>query len=108
MSLKKGREAEDAATSYLLKQGFLIVDRNVYVGKKEIDIVALKDNVLHFVEVKSGDSFEPLDNITYKKLSNLTYAIGRYMFSKKLSCDFMLDVIAVRGKNIEHLENVTF
>jgi len=108
VSLKKGREAEDFAVSYLVNSDYIIIDRNVYMGKKEIDIVALKDNVLHFVEVKSGEGFEPLDNVTYKKLSNLTYAIERYMVSKKLNCDFMLDVIALRGKNIEHLENVTF
>lgn len=108
MSLKKGREAEDFAISYLVNSNYIIIDRNVYVGRKEIDIVALKESVLHFIEVKSGERFEPLDNVTYKKVSNLTYAIERYMASKRLDCDFMLDVIAIRGEKIEHLENITF
>ena len=53
----KGNIAEDRACEYLRSRGFRIIDRNVYNRFGEIDIIALKDSVLHFVEVKSGNAF---------------------------------------------------
>jgi len=107
LSVSKGREAEDLAVSYLFENGFSVVSRNVYVGKKEIDIIAMKAGVLHFIEVKSGSGFEPLDNMTHKKLSNLIYAINTYVSNHKLESDYVLDVLVVRDRNIELIENIT-
>lgn len=107
MSRVKGDAAEETATRYLLGEGYSIIDRNVYVGKKEIDIIALKDEVLHFVEVKSGDRFEPIYNITQSKLQNLIYAISLYMNKKCFENDFMLDALIIKNGNIEHIENIT-
>ncbi len=49
----KGRLGEDIACEYLVKRGFSIRDRNYRKKWGEIDIIATKDNKLHFVEVKS-------------------------------------------------------
>jgi len=46
-----GRLGEDIATGYLKNRGFHIITRNYRKKWGEIDIIAKKDNVLHFVEV---------------------------------------------------------
>lgn len=53
----KGRAAEDVAASDLLARGWEIVARNWRRGSGEIDIVALKDGLLAFVEVKAIDAY---------------------------------------------------
>jgi len=63
---KFGNESEDRAIEYLEKGGFIIIERNFYAKKMgEIDIVAKKEDVLHFIEVKSSSnsSYEPIYNI---------------------------------------------
>ena len=54
-TLKKsvGNLGEDYSSRYLESRGYTILGRNVYVDKKEIDIIAEKDGVISFVEVKT-------------------------------------------------------
>jgi len=53
VSTKKGKHGEDTACRYLKKHGYEVVDRNRRLARGELDIVAVKDEVLVFVEVKS-------------------------------------------------------
>ena len=54
-----GRKGEDMAHRYLQKIGYAVVGRNYRAGAdSEIDIVARKDDLLVFVEVKSRSSAE--------------------------------------------------
>ncbi len=76
-SRHKGAQAEDFACVFLRECGFEILERNFFARYGEIDIIALKDNVVHFIEVKSGESFEPIYNITPSKIKKLTKEIGR-------------------------------
>ncbi|MDE7448198.1 MAG: YraN family protein, partial [Helicobacter sp.] len=52
MSRAKGNLAEDKAATFLRHNDFRIVARNFYTRFGEIDIIAIKKDVLHFVEVK--------------------------------------------------------
>ena len=45
-----------------------MVERNFFSQFGEIDIIALKKGVLHFIEVKSGENFDPIYAITPSKL----------------------------------------
>jgi putative endonuclease len=47
-----GREAEEIAARHLQARGWTILGRNVRSGRREVDIIAMKDGVLAFVEVK--------------------------------------------------------
>ena len=44
-----GLLGEDKAQSYLKKQGFEIIERNFHSKFGEIDIIAKKDEILHFI-----------------------------------------------------------
>jgi len=52
VSTKRGREAEERAARHLRRHGYCILDRNIRAGRGELDIVARKDGILAFVEVK--------------------------------------------------------
>ena len=108
MSRAKGNLAEDKACRFLDENGFMIVERNFYSRFGEIDIIALKDEVLHFVEVKSGLDFESaIQNITPKKLSRLIRTGDVYMKKNKLDASYMYDAIIVTPKKVELVENIT-
>jgi putative endonuclease len=108
MSRAKGNLAEDKANEFLLASGYRVLERNFYSRFGEIDIIALKDEVLHFVEVKSGLDYESaVQNITPKKLSRLIKTAHVYMKKNSLELDFMIDALIITPKNIELIGNIT-
>lgn len=108
MSRAKGNLAEDKASEFLLRNGFTIVERNFYSRFGEIDIIAVKERVLHFIEVKSGlDYTSAIENITKRKLSRLIRTGDVYMKKNAIDVDFVYDAIVVTPKDIELLENIT-
>ena len=108
MSRAKGNAAEDIACRFLLDNGFRVVERNFYSRFGEIDIIALKDDVLHFVEVKSGLDYESaVLNITKSKLSKIIKTAHAYMKKSSLDVDFVFDALIVAGQKTEFIENIT-
>lgn len=108
MSRAKGNIAESRASDYLIEEGFFILERNFYSRFGEIDIIATKEQVLHFVEVKSGQDYElAIQNITRTKLSRLIKTADIYMKKNALDVDFMLDAVVVTPHTIEMIENIT-
>ena len=63
----RGARGEELAAAYLQGQGWDIVARNVRSRRGEVDLVAGRDDLLAFVEVKAWDSYDAAD---------LEYAIG--------------------------------
>ena len=57
---QKGWRAEEYAARRLVRAGYHIIDRNVYVGVGEIDIVAEHDRRLVFIEVRSRSLNTPV------------------------------------------------
>ena len=107
MSRVVGNRAEDKAVEYLKQAGFEIVERNFYSKFGEIDIIALKSRVLHFIEVKSGKNFDPIYAITPKKLNKILKTINYYILKKKINSDIVLDALIIKGNDVELLENIT-
>ena len=108
MSRAKGNRAEDKAAIFLEDNGYLVIERNFYSRFGEIDIIASKDDVLHFIEVKSGEDYElAVQNITPTKLSRIIRTANVYIKKNALNVDFMLDAIVVTPKTIEIIENIT-
>jgi len=108
MSRAKGNLAEDKACNYLNENGFIIIERNFYSRFGELDIIATKDEVIHFIEVKSGLDYESaIGNITKSKLSKLIKTANVYMKKNALDVDFVFDAIVVIPKDICFVENIT-
>ena len=104
----KGNIAEERGCEYLRNHGYRIIDRNVYNRFGEIDIIAVCDNVIHFVEVKSGQSYEQaVNNITPSKLQKLNRTIQAYLQKKRLNLDYCIDALIVTDEALEWIENIT-
>ena len=54
-----GNSGEDKAADFLSAQGYQIVERNWRTRRGEIDIIAYKDDILVFAEVKTLPSGDP-------------------------------------------------
>jgi ribonuclease HII len=94
-----GNMAEDTAAVWLEQQGYGIVERNWKTRFCEIDIIAAKDDVLHFVEVKHRRSSEQgggLAAITPAKLRQMKFAADVYL-SCRPARDARLAVITTSG-----------
>lgn len=107
MSRALGNIAEEKACKYIQEHGFQILERNFTLRGGEIDIIALKDDTLHFIEVKSGSSYDPLYNITPKKLQFVINTAHRFMQKKKIDMAFQIDAISVQNDNCQLIENIT-
>jgi putative endonuclease len=110
-----GRWGEETAAQYLQGKGYIILARNVRSPHGEIDIVACRDDLLVFVEVKTRRSQNfafPEDSVTRRKQAYLLSAAEAYLQAHPESGEsWQFDVIAVLGTpggkaQIEHFENV--
>ena len=51
-----GQVGEEIAANWLMNNGYRIMDRNWRLKNSyELDIIAFKDNLIHFIEVKTRD-----------------------------------------------------
>ncbi|MBI5138270.1 MAG: YraN family protein [Candidatus Vogelbacteria bacterium] len=101
---KTGDLGENLAAIWLEKRGFRILARNYLLKYGELDIVAEKDKVIHFVEVKSvkrfigqkasDDEYEAEENVHPWKLKRLYTTISIFLENNKLDeRDWQLDII---------------
>lgn len=101
-----GSYTENIAATYLLSNGYSILDRNYRNKFGEVDIICQKDNLIIFVEIKSRytNSFgNPLESVSCHKQKKIILLSKFYILYKKLS-DFNIryDVIEIY---LNHLNN---
>ena len=104
-----GDQSENIALGFLRDEGFLILETNYFARKLgEIDIIASKDEVLHFIEVKSAKAdFDPIYNLSTSKLKKIVKSAYYYLKVKKLNLAFCIDAIIIRNEELEFIENIT-
>ena len=93
-----GAMGEQSAARYLRQNGYEIYSSNFYTAMGELDIVAFKDGLLCFVEVKTrqeGTMLPPAAAVGHQKIENLRSAASFYMNKYSLKCDFRFDIIEV-------------
>jgi len=102
-----GNLAEDKAVRFLEENQYKIVERNFYCRFGEIDIISIKNGVYHFVEVKSGETFEPIYNITPAKLKKIIKTMNLFLKKFKIKNPYQIDAIIVKNDSIEMIKNVS-
>ncbi len=103
--LDLGRKGELMAKQHLEQQGYDILDENWCHGKAEIDLIAYKDKVIIFTEVKtrSGNYFgEPEDFVDTRKQRLLAGAADEYIYLMNHQGEVRFDIIAILFKNEEN------
>ncbi len=101
--------SEKLAIRFLIQEGFTILEHNYFARKLgELDIIASRDEVVHFIEVKSAKAdFDPIYNLTPSKLRKVINSAQYYMKSKNLDMAFVIDAIIIRDDELEFIENIT-
>ena len=92
-----GSLGEELACNYLMRNGFRLLHKNWRQGRYEVDIVALKDSQLHFVEVKTRSSsyIEPQRAVNREKMRHIGRAAMQYKRFYHLYYPFVIDVVAI-------------
>lgn len=97
---KRGERGEEAAESFLKKEGFAVIDRNYRCRGGEIDLIVKKGGELHFVEVRSRRSVDviaPEESVTYPKRTRLLRTAQLYLarFPQWKKCETLFSVVGV-------------
>lgn len=100
---KVGRLAEDFAVRFLSERGYKIIDRNFRSRFGEIDIIALKDDYLVFIEVKARWSLKfgkPEEAVNAGKIWKITKTAEYYsLMHPNLSKKLKIEVVALEIEN---------
>ncbi|KQS90032.1 YraN family protein [Chryseobacterium sp. Leaf394] len=102
-----GKEAENLAAEYLLKNEYKILVRNFRFKKNEVDIIAEKDNLIVVVEVKarSTDFFIlPQEAVTKGKIKSIVLASNHFMEEFNKNQEVRFDIISVLPNQKGNLE----
>lgn len=102
-----GKNAEEAVANLLTERGYVIIDRNWRTKICEIDIVAKKDRVIYFIEVKyrsqnyQGEGF---DYITPSKLKQMKFSAGIWCVQNSWEGDYRLMAASVGGSDFSSID----
>lgn len=121
-TIQKGNIGENIACKYLVNKGYIILERNYRKKWGEIDIITTKDNIIHFIEVKSVvvkdvtdfDIHRPEENVNSLKIRHIRKMVQTYFHEKTLNYDngFAFHVICVyfnsvtRKVKVNMIENI--
>lgn len=108
----KGTLGETIAKDYLIENGYRIVEKNYRTKVGEIDLIAEKDNILVFVEVKSRSTTDfglPYEAVNRKKINriikaSLVYVKQNGYGNHQIRYD-IIEVFLSRDRRINHIEN---
>jgi len=102
----RGRAFEDRAAEFYRQQGFEIIQQNYQAGHKEIDLIARREDLIVFVEVKSSRSRgfgHPAEWVDDRKRHNLTEAARQYVSEQAITnTDMRFDVVTFVDGKLEH------
>lgn len=108
--LETGKLGEAIAAKFLILRGWKIIERNLRLPFGEVDIVARKGEVIHFVEVKTvsrensatgSPDYRPEELVHTKKLEKIRRVAEFYLVSREIDLSPQIDVVTV------HLEKTT-
>lgn len=109
---KFGEEGEKAAQEYLQGKGYELIETNYQLHPYEVDIIALHEQTVVFIEVKTRQTDiygHPIEFITGKKEQNLIKVADYYLQYIRPNMEGRFDVITLYKKDgefiLEHFVN---
>lgn len=108
-----GEQGEARAVAFLVALDYTILEQNLRLGTREVDIIAIdpRTKELVFVEVKTrtSDAYgSPTTAVTKTKLQSLQTVARAYKRARRLSTDHRFDILAVLPEQIEHYINISW
>ena len=104
-----GKAGEAMGIIWLLERGFTIKETNWRHSRWEVDAIAEKDTVLHFIEIKTRRSRKfgmPEEKVGNKKIQNLINAAEEYLHLNPqwIRIQFnILSIMMVKNEPVEYL-----
>lgn len=105
---KTGNLGEMMAVEYLAGKGFNIMHQNWRHSHWEVDIIASRDDILHFIEVKTRRTKKfgyPEESVSAKKIRNLINASEEYLYQfprwKRIQFD-ILSITIIKDEPVEY------
>jgi putative endonuclease len=112
---KLGKEGEEYAQEFVKALGYKVLHTNWRYGKKELDIVTTKNDMLIVFEVKTrlGNYWEePKDAVKIRKQKNIIEAADAYVIEYDLNLEVQFDVISLvhngKGFELEHIPDAFY
>lgn len=103
-----GKKGERLAATWLKEHGYDILFINWRHSHYEIDIIASRNAVLHFIEVKTRNSIRfghPEEDVSKKKFMSLMSAAEEFLYQhsqwKRIQYD-VLSITTLKGKPVEY------
>ena len=96
-----GRYGEALAVDYFEKKGFEILHKNWRESHWEVDIIAVKNDILHFIEVKTKTKNNygyPEDEVSRSKIKFLINSAEAYLFIFPQWQRIQFDILAITLK----------
>lgn len=105
---------ENAAVRFLIGKGYRVLQRNYKTRWGEIDIIAEKKGVIHFIEVKGRKEpcwYDPADAVQQRKIKKIRSCARWYQAQRQKEANMCIDVVAITdkptGQEIQFFENIT-
>lgn len=109
---KIGDKGEQQAGLYLRANGYEILETNWRSGKAEVDIIAKKDNLMVFIEVKTRKNNKfgyPESFVSESQQERIHYAAEDYLEKLNWKGRVSFDILAITTEsspiNLEHFED---
>jgi len=111
---------ERIACEYLKRHGFIIRDRNIARKTGELDVIAEKEDMLHFVEVKTvlaeefpnkedtKDEYDPSLNLHEAKVRKVARTGEWYVLEKRWAGEWQVDGCLVWLRRRDGMARVSF
>ena len=105
---KIGIKGEQIAAKFLQNKGYIILHNNWRSGKKEIDIIAQKDDTLVIVEIKTRTSLDfgfPEEAVSRKKQAFLKSAAAVFIDAHPQYPIIRFDIISIlmNGQGVQEI-----
>jgi putative endonuclease len=107
---KIGNLGESICAQHYLNKGFKLVEMNYSKKWGEIDVIVKKDEIIHFIEVKSVSyetkadlewavthgTWRPEEKVHHYKLKKISRSIETWVDEHDWQGDFQIDIASVR------------
>ena len=93
-----GNIGEQLAATYLKQNDYTILHQNWRHSRWEVDIIAEKNGVLHFIEIKTRRSLYmglPEERVTSKKIKHLLGAAEEFVYQHPQWERIQLDILSI-------------
>jgi putative endonuclease len=108
-----GQRGEACVAAHLEQQGFVILARNARVGRLELDLIARRDDLVVFCEVRSRHSaafLHPIESLDRAKLARLRRAACEWLaahpqFNAQLRFDAAAVLFDVEPPQVDYFED---